>query len=250
MSDTLTVTITGPPGEVERILRRFGGGEQALTVKRASAPVEAAPAQNHTEVIPEPGQNQTKPSPAKPRAEKPKQKAATAPAGPSAADLELLAALNGDLRPAVDIAVQLGIKRTSCGGVARKLDRLVDEGRVERVELPDGKRGYRLIGATTPLPEPTEESDQTPTPPVALPPRAPSLHLGDLIGHSVRVAWSLNDHGPQTRHELATRLELPDEDVRDTLHLLIRQGYVRRETGNVVRYALTADVVREGAGEA
>lgn len=272
VNDILTVTISGPPGEVERILRRLGGeariGEPArarvtevkpeprrLEVVRPSGTAEVSPVAvttAETATITGDGSGDALPpvaqqervsvtNPARRQVDKPPR-----PTGPTTADLELLAALTGDLRPAVDIGVQLGKKRTSCGGVARKLDRLADEGRCERGELPDGKRGYRALSkAATPLPEPAEKSDQTPTPPVALPHRPPSLHLGDLIGRSQRVAWALHDHGPQTRHQLAALLELPEDDVRYALRLLIRQGYVRRETGHAVRYALTDDVVRE-----
>ena len=35
------------------------------------------------------------------------------------------------------------------------------------------------------------------------------------------------------------------EDVRETIRLLIKQGYAHRVEGNVIRYALTDDVIRE-----
>lgn len=282
VSDILTVTISGPPGDVERILRRLGGeariGEPArarvtevkpeprrLEVVRPSGTAEVSPVAVTTaetatitgdgsgDALPPVAQQErvSTPAPARPPAEKPaKRKAATKPAGPSAADLELLSALNGDLRPAVDIAVQLGIKRTSCGGVARKLDRLVEEGRCARGVMFDGKRGYRQLGPATPLPEPTEESDQTPTPSADLPARAPHLHIRDLMGHALDIAEALALAAkPLASHLLAEQLGLADEDVRDTLRLLIRQGYVTRLDGNVVRYALTDAVVRDEAAQ-
>ncbi len=242
----ISVTLQGDPADVAAFLRSIAGGASQVA-----------------ETIPEPYQNHTAPSvttvpveapwssPApvavplrRHLARQPDKPAKPLPqTAPSDDDLELLGALTDDLRQAVHIAVQLGQKRTACGGVARKLDRLAGEGRCERGDLPNGKRGYRRLGAATPLPEPAEAT--APLPLAALPARPPSLRIGDLVGHSVKVAWVLNDRGPQALGELAAATDLPQEDVRETIRLLIKQGYVHRLSGNVIRYDLTADVVRE-----
>lgn len=244
---SVTLTISGDdPMQVAAMVRLLGIREVTVTpydhevsVRQAS-PTEPEP--TAPDEMPDRDGDEHQPL-AVPKSPKPPAATTPKPTGPSDADLELLAALTGDLRPAVDIAVQIGIKRTSCGGVARKLDRLADAGRCERGELPDGKRGYRAMGVAVVEPDP-------PAPPVDLPARAPYLHLGDLTGHALRVAWELRDHGPLTRHELAERLELPEGETRETVRMLIRQGYVTRLDGNVVRYALTDAVVRDEAARA
>jgi DNA-binding MarR family transcriptional regulator len=157
--------------------------------------------------------------------------------------LQALGALPDSWRTTAELAELMGRRPQ---GLGNQLRQLADRGLCERCEV-EGKPRYRRAPAATPPAEPAEETDQTPTPLVDLPPRAAYLSLGALVGNALKVAWALHDHGELTRGQLASAVELPEDDVRETLRILIRQGYVRRDDGPPVRYALTDDVRREEA---
>lgn len=262
MSDILTVTISGPPDDVDRILRRLGGeaqkgaparetevvAEPKLVIPLPEPEPEQPAAVNHTETIPEPDQNHTAPEPARPPAEKParQQQTKLTANGMTTDEQATLDALTTDWQTTAEIGAQLGYTSRQCGGIGKRLGILASSKLCEVKSGDDGKRRYRRTDATTPLPEPTEETDKTPTPPVDLPARAPYLHIRDLSGHARDIANALAlASKPLARNVLAEQLGLADDDVRETLRLLIRQGYVTRIDGNAVRYALTDDVVLE-----